>query len=34
MRICLVEVDGEVPDSVLDALVAVPQVKQAKQLRF
>jgi D-3-phosphoglycerate dehydrogenase len=32
--ICLVEVDGEVPESVLDALVAVPQVKQAKQLRF
>jgi D-3-phosphoglycerate dehydrogenase len=32
--ICLVEVDGEVPAAVLETLVALPQVKQAKRLRF
>ncbi|WP_417678401.1 phosphoglycerate dehydrogenase [Roseibium sp.] len=32
--ICLVEVDGEVPQSVMDRLSAVSHVKQVKSLRF
>lgn len=32
--ICLVEVDGEVPQEVLDRLAAVSHVKQVKKLRF
>jgi len=32
--ICLVEVDGEVPQAVMDRLAAVSHVKQVKSLRF
>ena len=32
--ICLVEVDGEVPQTVMDRLAAVSHVKQVKSLRF
>jgi D-3-phosphoglycerate dehydrogenase len=32
--ICLVEVDGQVPDSVVDAITKLPPVKMAKALAF
>ena len=32
--ICLVEVDGEVPDSAIDAIAKIPQVRMAKALAF
>jgi D-3-phosphoglycerate dehydrogenase / 2-oxoglutarate reductase len=32
--ICLVEVDGDVPDSLVWAVGKIPQVQQVKPLRF
>ena len=32
--ICLVEVDGQVPDAVIDAISKLPPVKMAKALAF
>ena len=32
--ICIVEVDGEVPADVMDAVQKIPNVQQVKALRF
>jgi len=32
--ICLVEVDGQVPDSAIAAITQLPQVRMAKALAF